>query len=108
MRLERIPLSLNSSLHLVSDARSEPQKPVLIHARRLELLSTAGYQSRQLLHLTGVNGAYREWAMGRLVVGYLVPVVDRLLICERAAGSHLPTADSDGDVSVRGDVDLLA
>jgi hypothetical protein len=56
----------------------------------------------------GVNGARCEWAVGRLVVGYLVPVVDRLLICERTARSHPPTADSDSDVSVRGDVDLLA
>jgi hypothetical protein len=46
--------------------------------------------------------------MGRLVVGYLVPVVDRLLIYERTAGSHPPTADGDSDVSVRGNVDLLA
>ena len=75
----------------------------------MNLCRLAGsHRSGQLLHLTGVNGARREWAVGRLVVGYLVPVVDRLLICERAAGSHPPTADGDGDVSVRGDVDLLA
>ena len=45
--------------------------------------------------------------MRRLVVGYLIPVVDRLLVRERAAGSHPSTADRDGDVSVRGHVDLV-
>jgi hypothetical protein len=106
--LERIPFAFYSSLHLVFDAGIEPQKSVLIHARRPELLSTAGHRPGQLLHLTGVNGSCSERAVRCLVVGYLVPVIYRLLVRECAAGPHPPAADSDSDVSIRGDVDLLA
>jgi hypothetical protein len=44
----------------------------------------------------------------RLVVGYLVPIVYRLLVYEYAAGPYLPAANSDRDVSIRGDVNLIA
>ena len=81
---------------------------MLIYACRPELLSTAGYRSGQLLYLAGVNGSRREWAVRRLVIGYLVPVVDRLLVRERATGSHPSTTNSDSDISVRGDVDFMA
>ena len=106
--LERIAFAFYSSLHLVFDARIEPQKLVPIHARHLELLSTAGHRPRQLLHLIGVNGSYSEQAVRCLVVSYLVPVIYRLLVYECAAGLHPPAADGDGDMSIRGDVDLLA
>ena len=108
MYLERIPFTLNSSLHLIFNTGIEPQKSVPIYARRPELLSTAGYRSGQLLYLTGVNGSYGKRAIRRLVVGYLVPVLYRLLVYECAARPHLSTTNSDSNVSIRGDVDLVA
>ena len=80
---------------------------MLIHARYPELLSTASYRPGQLLYLIGVNGSYSKRAVRCLVVGYLVPVFDRLLVRKCATRSYLPAADCDSDVSVRGDVNLV-
>lgn len=46
--------------------------------------------------------------MRRLVVGYLVPVLDRLFVRECAAGPYLFATDRNSDVSVPGYVDLMA
>lgn len=108
VHLKQIPLALDASLHFVLDAGTESQKSVLIHARRLKLLSAARCQSRQFLHFMCVNRPGSERAVCHLVVSYLVPVLDCLFVRECAAGLHPFAADCDGYVPVRSHVDLMA
>ena len=108
VRLERVPLALGASPHFVFNAGTESQKSVPIRARPPKLLSAARRRSRQFLHFTCVNRPGGERAVRRLVVGYLVPVLDRLFVRECAAGPYPFATDRNGDVSVRGHVDLMA
>lgn len=108
VHLERVPLALNASPHFFFDAGTESQKSVLIHARHPKLMSPARCRPRQLLHFACVNRPGSKRAVRRLVVGYLVPILDRLFVRERATGLYPFATDRNSDVSVRSHVDLIA